>query len=109
MATAVAVCLLVLGLHPPAATLPPVGAPESSPPPVAAQSDWFDCGSDADCADGEFCRFPQGECGGDGTCTMRPEVCDIEYRPVCGCDGQTYTNRCDAASEGMSVDYPGEC
>ena len=85
---------------------------ETAPPranAAIAVDDWFDCGSDGDCADGEFCRFPRGECGGDGTCTLLPEVCGMDYKPVCGCNGETYSNACDAHSYGVSVDYAGDC
>jgi hypothetical protein len=106
MMTSVALCLLAIAAAVPAT--PPAGSSDL-PAPVALQSSWFDCGSDGDCAEGQFCRFPRGECGGDGTCTDRPEVCGFEYQPVCGCDGETYTNTCEALSEGVSIDYLGDC
>ena len=64
------------------------------------------------CAKGEYCQHEDGTCDiADrmGSCTLQPQMCTRDYRPVCGCDGNTYGNRCDAESKGVSVDYVGEC
>jgi Kazal-type serine protease inhibitor domain len=65
------------------------------------------------CADTHWCDYPDGAiCGaGDffGTCRLRPEICTKQYVPVCGCDGETYGNACQAAQAGTDVAYPGKC
>jgi hypothetical protein len=66
-----------------------------------------------DCATGQFCNYPAtAACGaGDqtGTCVPKPNACDDNLEPVCGCDGKTYSNSCDANLKGMSVAKAGEC
>lgn len=65
------------------------------------------------CDEGLYCDFPvETECGsGDqqGTCTVPPGACIPVMKAVCGCDGNTYNNACDAAYHGVSVQYSGEC
>lgn len=67
----------------------------------------------AACEDKLFClRSPIGSCGRTdvpGVCTVKPEVCPLIFRPVCGCDAKTYGNSCEAWYSGVSIDYEGAC
>ena len=52
------------------------------------------------------------DCGGidrNGVCSLRPTQCKAESQPICGCDGQTYSNPCLAAAKGVSLKAVGEC
>ncbi|MGE5186489.1 MAG: Kazal-type serine protease inhibitor family protein [Acidobacteriota bacterium] len=85
-------------------------------------SDWFEmdaaaakmCGGflGALCDDGYFCDYGAGSCGADdrsGVCKPIPAVCEQSVMPVCGCDGQTYTNACEANMAGYSTLHDGAC
>ncbi|HET9209858.1 MAG TPA: Kazal-type serine protease inhibitor domain-containing protein [Thermoanaerobaculia bacterium] len=69
------------------------------------------CRADADCETSSFCEFQEGTCGqrGAGFCVERTEVCTREFQPVCGCDGRTYPNACEARRAGVSLKAQGEC
>ena len=74
-----------------------------------------DCGGLAGltCGTGEYCHYGQAQsCGaGDqtGTCEPLPAACFQAVIPVCGCNGQTYTNACFAAQAGVTVQHDGGC
>lgn len=67
------------------------------------------CASRRDCDSDEFCN--KGSCNAEkGVCTPKGEgVCTEQEDPICGCDGQTYTNPCKAISQGVNLDYEGAC
>ncbi|NOX58121.1 MAG: hypothetical protein GXP29_04595 [Planctomycetes bacterium] len=63
-----------------------------------------------ECADGEYCKLEMGACiSTNGVCTVIPEVCTEEFIPVCGCDGETYSNACKAAAAGANIASQGAC
>jgi len=64
------------------------------------------------CSEGQFCELPAGQCmvaDSQGTCEFQPQMCTRDYRPVCGCDGRTYSNDCERQSAGVQKDHDGEC
>lgn len=71
------------------------------------------CGSDSECSTAEFCDFSDNACGSAsstlGVCSPSPRICTAIFAPVCGCDGTTYGNECDAHKAGVDVSHTGEC
>jgi hypothetical protein len=65
------------------------------------------CGSDR-----QYCRYEVGTCNVTdrvGECAIIPDLCVASWNPVCGCDGVTYANACEAERATMSIAHAGRC
>jgi hypothetical protein len=64
------------------------------------------------CSESQYCAYDVGTCatpGAVGRCQARPATCDDVSAPVCGCDGASYVNACEAARAGVDAAQPGSC
>ena len=67
------------------------------------------------CPKGQYCAAlgtAAGHCPTSsmfGSCASEPQICSDLFAPVCGCDGETYSNSCFAAAAGAAVDHSGAC
>jgi hypothetical protein len=61
----------------------------------------------------QYCRYPEadacGRTGAQGICMERSYDCMQIDEPVCGCDGHTYRNTCEARAAGNDVAHTGAC
>ncbi len=93
----------------PAVSQPASVVAEPTTPAEVAPSTSQTCGEN-DCAASEYCAFKAIGCDASvSECAPRPEMCTMDFRPVCGCDGKTYSNACAAAGAGANIEKAGEC
>ena len=64
------------------------------------------------CNSALYCQLPAGQCSSldtAGTCAKAPDFCMRVSRPVCGCNGKTYANECDARKARVAIDTSAAC
>ena len=72
------------------------------------------CGTIAglECPPDTFCEFRPGTCGvadAAGVCLPSPTDCPGTEQPVCGCNGDTFTNDCTRRAAGVPKAHDGRC
>ena len=64
------------------------------------------------CPEGQACDLDPGRCDitdPAGTCVDVPQACAEIFAPVCGCNGETYSNDCLRLRAGVPRDHNGPC
>jgi hypothetical protein len=64
------------------------------------------------CNSALYCQLPAGQCSAadaPGVCAKAPDFCMRVSRPVCGCNGKTYMNECEARKARVAIDTTGAC
>lgn len=54
-------------------------------------------------------EVPNSACVIDMEARNTETMCTMEYVPVCGCDGNTYSNKCVVTAAGVPSHVPGRC
>jgi len=60
---------------------------------------------------GEWCDPAPGHCapGARGRCVKVPQLCTDMFKPVCGCNGQTFSNDCWRIMQKVAKKHNGQC
>jgi len=67
------------------------------------------CFDNSSCLPIQYCEKIPKSCNQAGICKSKPITCMMLFDPVCGCDGRTYNNACEAALAGINVAFRGRC
>jgi Kazal-type serine protease inhibitor domain len=67
------------------------------------------CKLNSECDATLYCTKATGACKGTGLCVVLPAACPEYMAPICGCDGKTYNNDCEAHRNGVNVAHTGAC
>lgn len=76
--------------------------------PIACEVTLADGGVMSTCGGSTFCQG-MGCPAGSGLCLPVAATCPGVLAPVCGCDGRTYLNECEATRQRTRVVASGEC
>ena len=67
------------------------------------------CETNEQCPSDQYCERSIGDCQSPSMCRMRLAQCADVWSPVCGCDGRTHRNPCEASRDGTTIAHFGPC